>query len=97
MTPDFKFGKVKDLAVEPSVLNTMLHCTLLSKVDNSDAICEKYYVAIKSILDGIKVNWIDFLVEEQMWCKHEVWSSLGHQPYIMALIKSKAAFQGLRK
>ena len=56
VTLDFKFGKVKDLAVEPSVLNTMLHCTLLSKVDNSDAICEKYYVAIKSILDGIKVN-----------------------------------------
>ena len=50
----------------------MLLCTLLPKVGNTDAILEKYYVAIKSILDGTKLNWVDFLVEELMWCKHEV-------------------------
>ena len=68
----FEFRKIKGLAMEPSALNTMLRCTLLPKVGNTDAICEKYYVAIKSILDGTKLNWVDFLVEELMWCKHEV-------------------------
>ena len=91
------FGKIKGLAMEPSVLNTMLHCTLLPKVSNSDAIYEKYYMAIKSILDFTKVNWVDFLIEELMWCKHEVRGSLGHQPYIMALVKSKASFQGIEE
>ena len=66
----------------------MLLCTLLPKVGNTDAILEKYYVAIKSILDGTKVNWVDFLIEELMVCKHEVRGSLDHQPYIMALVKS---------
>ena len=91
------FRKIKGLAMEPSVLNTMIRCTLLPKVGNTDAICEKYYVAIKSILDDTKVNWVDFLIEELMWCKHEVRGSLGHQPYIMALVKSKAGFQGVEE
>jgi hypothetical protein len=62
VTPDFEFGKIKDLTMEPSVLNMMLRYTLLPKVGNTNAIYEKYYVAIKSILDGTKVNWVDFLV-----------------------------------
>jgi hypothetical protein len=70
----------------------MLHCILLPKVGNTNAIREKYYMAIKSILNGTKVNWVDFLVEELMWCKHEVQGSLGHQPYIMALVKAMVAF-----
>ena len=70
----------------------MLRCTLLPKVSNTDAIHEKYCVAIKSILNGTKVSWAAFLVEELMWCKHEVRGSLGYQPYIMALVKSKVAF-----
>ena len=75
----------------------MLRYTLLSKVRNIDAIHEKYYVAMNCILDGTKVNWANFLIEELMWCKHEVRGSLGHQPYIMALVKSKAAFQGVEE
>ena len=53
VTPNFEYGKIKDLAMEPSVLNTMLRCTLLPKVGNTDAIYEKYYMAIKSNLDGL--------------------------------------------
>ena len=56
VTLDFEYGKVKDLAMEPSLLNNMLHYTMLPKVGNSDATRTKYYVAIKSILDGTKVN-----------------------------------------
>ena len=63
--------------MEPSLLNNMLHYTVLPKVGNSDATRTKYYVAIKSILDGTKVNWIDFLVKEMMVCKHEVRDALG--------------------
>jgi len=71
-TSNFVYNKIKDLAMEPSVLNSMLQCTLLPKNGNTDAIRKKYYVAIKSILDGTKVNWVNFLVEELMVCKHEV-------------------------
>ena len=78
LTSNFEYSKIKGLAMEPSVLNSMLHCTLLPKVGNTNAIYEKYYVAIKSILDGTKVNWVDFLVEELIVCKHEVRGSLGH-------------------
>ena len=77
------------------MLNSLLRCTLLPKIGNTDAIWEKYYVAIKSILDGTKVNWIDFLIMELMWCKHEVKGSLGYQPYIMALVKHVAALEGI--
>ena len=55
-TLDFVYGKIKDLAMEPSILNSMHHYTLLPKIGNTDAICEKYYVAIKSIINGTKVN-----------------------------------------
>jgi len=74
---DFEYGKVKDLAMEPSLLNNMLHYTVLPKVGNSDATRTKYYVAIKSILDGTKVNRVDFLIKEMMVCKHEVRGALG--------------------
>ena len=66
--------------MEPMVLNKLLHCTLLPKIGNTNTIQEKYYVTIRSILDGTKVNWIDFLITELMWCKHEVRGSLGYQP-----------------
>ena len=78
LTSNFEYSKIKGLAMEPSVLNSMLHCTLLPKAGNTNAIHEKYNVAIKSILDGTKVNWVDFLVEELIVCKHEVRGSLGH-------------------
>ena len=77
VTLDFEYGKVKDLAMEPSLLNNMLHYTMLPKVGNSDATRTKYYVAIKSILDGTKVNRVDFLIKEMMVCKHEVRGALG--------------------
>jgi hypothetical protein len=32
VTSDFVFGKIKGLAMEPSVLNTMLHCSLLPRL-----------------------------------------------------------------
>jgi len=54
-------------------------------------------VAIKSIWDGTKVNWVDFLVKEMMVCKHEVKGALGFQPYIMAFVKSKACLQGIEE
>ena len=73
---NFEYGKSKYLAMEPMVLNKLLRCTLLPKIGNTDAIWEKYYVTIRSILDGTKVNWIDFLVTKLMWCKHEVKGSL---------------------
>ena len=79
------------------VLNKLLHCTLLPKIGNTDAIRGKYYVTIRSILDGTKVNWIDFLVMELMWCKHEVRGSLGYQPYIMALVKRLVVLEGIEK
>ena len=41
---------------------------MLPKVNDTSAIRPKYYVAIKSILDGTKVNWVDFLVKEMMVC-----------------------------
>ena len=77
------------------VLNKLLCSTMLPKIGNTDAIREKYYVAIRSILDGTKVNWIDFLIMELMWCKHEVKGSLGYQPYIMALVKHLAVLEGI--
>ena len=52
----------------------------------------KYYVAIRSIFDGVKVNWVDFLVEEILECKHMVRNDLAYQPYIMVLIRSKVSF-----
>ena len=52
-------------------------------------------MTIKSILDGTEVNWIDFLIMELMWCKHEVRGSLGYQPYIMALVKRLAVLEGI--
>ena len=74
--PNFEYCMSKYLALEPMVLNKLLCCTLLPKIGNTDAIREKYYVTIRSILDGTKVNWIDFLVTKLMWCKHEVKGSL---------------------
>ena len=56
VTSDFEYGKTKNLVMEPSLLNNMLRCIVLPKVGNSDAIRSKYYVAIKSILDGTRVN-----------------------------------------
>ena len=76
--PNFKYGKSKYLAWEPRVLNSLLRCTLLPKIGNTDTIREKYYVTIRSILDGTKVNWINFHVTGLMWCKHEVKGSLGY-------------------
>ena len=49
----------------------------MPKVGNTDVIQTKYYVAIKSILDGTKVNRVDFLIKEMMVCKHEVRGALG--------------------
>jgi hypothetical protein len=89
-TLGFEYGKVQNLAMEPSLLNSMIRCTVLPKVGDTGAIRSKYNVAIKSILDGTKVNWVDFLVKEMMVCKHEVRGALGFQPYIMALVESKA-------
>ena len=76
--PNFEYDKSKYLAMEPMVLNKLLHCTLLPKIGNTNAIQEKYYVTIRSILDGTKVNWINFLIAELMCCKHEVRGSLGY-------------------
>jgi hypothetical protein len=95
--PNFEYGKSKYLARESKVLNSLLCCTLLPKIGNTDAIQEKYYVAIKSILDGTKVNWVDFLGGELMWSKHEVKGSLGYQPYIMALVKHMEALVGIER
>ena len=78
------------------VLNKLLRCTMLRKIGNTDAIQEKYYVAIRSILDGTKVNWIDFLVAELTWREHEVRGSLGYQPYIMALVKHLVTLDGIK-
>jgi hypothetical protein len=39
MTSDFEYGNSKNLAMEPSLLNNMLRCTVLPKVSNFDAIC----------------------------------------------------------
>ena len=36
--PNFKYGKSKYLAWEPRVLNNLLHCTLVPKMGNTDAI-----------------------------------------------------------
>ena len=97
VTSDFEYGKTKNLAMEPSLLNSMIRYTVLPKVGNFDAIQSKYYVAIKSILDGTRVNWVDFLVKEMMVCKHEVRGALGFRPYIMALVESKAYLQGIEE
>ena len=97
MTSDFEYGKTKNLAMEPSLLNSMIRYIVLPKVGNSDAIRSKYYVSIKSILDGTRVNWVDFLVKEMMVCKHEVRGALGFWPYIMALVESKAYLQGIEE
>ena len=56
VTSDIEYGKTKNLAMEPSLLNSMIRYTVLPKVSNSDAIRSKYYVSIKSILDGTRVN-----------------------------------------
>ena len=90
---DFKYGKVKNLAMGPSLLNSLLRCTMLPKVDDTGAVRPKYYVAIKSILDGTRVNQVKFLVKEKMVFKHEVKGSLGLQPQFMALVESKAYLQ----
>ena len=63
---------------------------MLPKVSDTGAIQTKYYVVIKSILDGTKVNWVDILVKEMMVCKNGVRGALGFQAYIMALVVSKA-------
>jgi hypothetical protein len=81
--------------MEPMVLNKLPRYTLSPKIGNTDAIREKYYVTIRSILNGTKVNWIDFLVAELMCCKHEVRGSLGYQPYIMALVKHLVVLEGI--
>ena len=52
----------------------------------------KYYVAIRSILDGVGANWADFLFEEMLEWKHTVRNALAYQSYIMALIRSKVSF-----
>ena len=56
VTSDIEYGKVKNLAMGPSLLNSLLRCTMLPKVDDTGAIWPKYSVAIKSILDGTRVN-----------------------------------------
>ena len=38
VTFDFKYGKTKNLAMEPSLLNSMLRCTVLPKVSDIGAI-----------------------------------------------------------
>jgi hypothetical protein len=54
--PNFEYGNSKYLATKPMVLNKLICCTLMPKIGNIDAIQEKYYVIIRSILDGTKVN-----------------------------------------
>lgn len=53
---DYEFLFSKGLKMEPSVLNSLLCYTMLPKDGNSNEILMKYYVAIKCILDGTKVN-----------------------------------------
>jgi hypothetical protein len=83
--------------MEPSVLNSLLRYTMLPKDGNSDEILMKYYVAIKCILDGMKVNWVDFIIEEIMGCKHTMKNALAYQPYIMALLGLRRVSWALRK
>ena len=52
-------------------------------------------MVIRAILDGVKLNMVDYLVSEILDSKHNFKSGLAYQPYIMALVKSKVIFQGV--
>ena len=75
---NYEYLYSKGLKMEPSVLNSLLRCTVLPKGGNSDEIHMKYYVAIMFILDGMRVNWVDFIVEETMLCKHTMKNALAY-------------------
>jgi hypothetical protein len=89
---DDKFLWSKGLRRESSVLNSMLYYMVIPKGGDAGRIRTPYYIAIRAIMDGVLVNWVDYLVEEMLECKHNLKYALAYQSYIMALVKSKASF-----
>lgn len=77
---DYKFLWGKGLKREPSVLNSMLRFTVIPKGGDAGRIHMPYYIAIKAILDGVLVNWVDYLVKEMLECKHNLKYALAYQP-----------------
>ena len=67
----------------------------MPKVGNSDAVHFPYYEVIQAILNGDKLNMIEWMVARMMDCKLDRIGALVYQPYIMALICSKTSFIGV--
>lgn len=74
------------------MLNAMLRCTLMPKGGNTDRVRSPHYEVLGAILDGVKLNMVEYLVSKMLDCKHNLSSGLAYQPYIMALVKCKAVF-----
>lgn len=53
---EFKFTFSSGLRREPHLLNRMLRCTVMPKGGDAGRICLPYYIAIRAIMDGVKVN-----------------------------------------
>lgn len=66
---NFVFLESLELRREPRLLNRFLRCTVMLKGGDSGAIRQPYYVAIRAIMDEVKVNWTEYL-EEMLVCKH---------------------------
>ena len=91
---NFVFSESPELR-EPRLLNRLLRCTVMPKGGDSGAIRQPYYDAIRATMDEVRVNWTEYLVQEMLVCKHRLNNALCNQPYIMALVKSKANFNGV--
>lgn len=77
------------------MLNRLLRCMVMPRGGDSGAIHQPYYDAIRATMDEVRVNWTEYLVQEMLVCKHRSKNALCNRPYIMALVKSKANFNGL--
>ena len=67
----------------------------MPKVGNSDAVHFPYYEVIQAILNGDKLNMIEWMATKMMDYKLDRSGALVYQSYIMVLIRSKTSFIGV--
>lgn len=76
-----------DLRRIPKVMYEILRHTLVpSRGGNESALPWPYYKFIYVVLCAVKINLLDWLVNQMMECKRDVHAQLALQPYIMALV-----------
>ena len=94
-TGEHQHGASKGLKRYPSLIFGTMSQTLMPKVGNSDVVRFPYYEVIWAILNGGKLDMVEWMVARMMECKLDRSGAMVYQPYITALIRSKTSLIGV--